>query len=433
METQGEATGTDPTTPLAVVILAAGQGTRMKSRRSKVLHEIAGQPMLAYPLATAEALGAERLIVVIGRDADEVRKRFAGRAEFALQADQRGTGHAVLQAAPKLRDFRGELLVLYGDTPLLRLESLQRMRELKRASGAGLVLLSARVPLPGRVVRDARGQVERIVETTDATPEELEIEEGNTGVYLLDSELLWEALDQVDDDNEQGEIYLTDAVGYAVARGRGVEAMVLEEAEESLGVNNRAELAEAAAVVRRRTAERWLADGVTLVDPANTYIDVEAVLGRDTVVEPGCQISGPSRIGESVHLRAGCVIESSRVGVGADVGPHVYLEPGSEVAPGERVATWPRPDPPPARAARVWAAKKRAAKKKKTAKKKTARKAAKKKTAKKVAGESAGKAGKTGKTGRKSTREAAPRQAAASKKPAPKKTSGRKSARRPRR
>jgi bifunctional UDP-N-acetylglucosamine pyrophosphorylase/glucosamine-1-phosphate N-acetyltransferase len=331
--------------------------------------------MLGYPLAAAEALGAERLIVVIGRDADEVRARFAGRAEFALQAEQRGTGHAVLQTEPKLRDFRGEVLILYGDTPLLRTGSLREMADLKRASGAGLVLLSAPVPLPGRVVRDERGQVERIVEVTDATPDELAIQEGNTGVYLLDADLLWEALDQVDDDNEQGEIYLTDVVAYAVARGRGVEALVLEDAEESLGVNNRAELAQAAAVVRRRTAAHWMAEGVTLVDPANTYIDADAEIGRDTVIDPGCQITGPSRIGEAVRIRAGCVIEASRVGDGADLGPHLHLPPGSRVEAGARLKDAPAPE----RAVRKPAARKKAARKKVAGKKKSAKKKSAKK------------------------------------------------------
>jgi len=334
----GQVPGLPTRRGLAVVILAAGQGTRMRSRRSKVLHEIAGRPMLAYPLAAAERLGGERLVVVVGRDAHEVQECFAGRAEFALQAERRGTGHAVLQAAPKLRDFRGEILILYGDTPLLRTESLEQMIELKRAAEVGLVMLSARAPLPGRVVRDARGQVARIVETTDATPEELAIEEGNTGVYLIDSDLLWEALDQVGDDNEQGEIYLTDVVAYAVSQGRGVEALVLADAEESLGVNDRAELALAAAVVRRRVAARWMVEGVTLVDPETTYIDVDAVIGQDSVLEPGCVVQGASEIGSGVRVRAGCVIEASHVGEGADIGPHLYLAPGSRVAAGTRLA-----------------------------------------------------------------------------------------------
>ncbi len=386
--------------PLAVVILAAGQGTRMKSRRSKVLHEIVGRPMLGHPLAAAEGLEPDRLIVVIGRDADEVRRAFAGRADFAIQAEQRGTGHAVLQTASKLSDFRGDILVMYGDTPLLRTESLAGMRSLKQASGAGLVMLSALAPLPGRVVRDAAGHVERIVEVTDATAGELAIEEGNTGVYLVDSDLLWEGLDQVDDRNEQGEIYLTDVVAYAVSCGRGVEAMLMEDPDESLGVNNRQELAEAARLLRRRLADLWMSEGVTLEDPATTYLDVDVSLGRDVVVESGCRIRGASSIGEGARLRAGCVIEQSEVGAGADLGPHLHLPPGARVAAGSRLTRY-GDDPGVAGARRQAARKRPAARRKAAAKKKTAKrpaakkratrkqaaeqKVAKKKTAKKVA------------------------------------------------
>ncbi len=342
----------DPTNPIeptpsedaprriAVAILAAGQGTRMKSRRSKMLHEVCGRPLLGYPLAVAEALAPERLLVVIGRDADEVRERFAGRAEFVLQSEQKGTGHAVLQTQPKLRDFAGDILVMYGDTPLLRAESVERMAELKRVTGAGVVMLSAMTPLPGRVVRDDRGQVARIVEVTDATPEELAIEEGNTGVYLCDAELLWEALSQADDRNEQGEIYLTDLVRYAVAEGRGVEALVLDDPEESLGVNNRVELAAAADGIRARTAERLMEAGVTLVDPANTYIDVDVEIGPDSLIEPGCVIQGPSVLGSGVHLKPGCHVESSRIDDDVVLGPYAHLRPDTHLMKGVRVGNF---------------------------------------------------------------------------------------------
>ena len=312
---------------LAVVILAAGQGTRMRSARNKVLHEIAGRPLLGYALAAAESLSPSRLAVVVGNDGDEVREAFAGRAAFALQAEPRGTGHAVLQAQDQLTGFRGDVLLLYADVPLLRAETLVRMREHKAASGADLVMLSAYLPLPGRVVRDARGRVERIVETTDATPEELRIPEGNTGVYLVGSELLWKALAQVDDRNAQGEIYLTDVVGYAIAQGHRVETVLMEDAEEALGVNTRAELAQAAALVRRRIGERLMAAGVTLVDPVATYIDADVEIGRDSVVEPGCVIQGRSRLGERVHVKAHSVIESSWIGDDVVIGPSAHIRP----------------------------------------------------------------------------------------------------------
>jgi bifunctional UDP-N-acetylglucosamine pyrophosphorylase/glucosamine-1-phosphate N-acetyltransferase len=325
---------------LAIAILAAGKGTRMKSRRAKVLHEICGRPMLGYSLALAESLKPDRLMVVVGRDADEVQEVFAGRAEFVLQAEQRGTGHAVLQVEPKLRDFRGEVLILYGDTPLLLPETPTRMRELKRATGAGLVLLSAPVKLPGRVVRDQAGQVQRIVEQTDATPEELAIEEGNTGVYLVDSSLLWDSLCQVGDDNHQAEIYLTDVVAYAVREGRGVEALALDGPDESLGVNDRAELAEAARVIRRRTTQRLMAAGVTIVDPEHTYIDVDVEIGRDSLIEPGCVIQGASVLGEGVHLKPCCHIESSRLDDATVVGPSAHLRPGTHLMRGARIGNF---------------------------------------------------------------------------------------------
>ena len=209
---------------LATAILAAGKGTRMKSRRPKVLHEICGRPMLAWSLSVAEALGGERLLAVVGHDAQAVEKAFGGRAEIVVQAEQRGTGDAVLQCRETLTGFQGDVLILYGDTPLLRSETLEQMRSHKAESGAQLVLLSAPVDVPGIVIRDAAGSVARIVEATDATPEQLEITECNTGVYLLDADLLWKLLAQVDDQNAQGEIYLTDIVELAVREGLGVEA-----------------------------------------------------------------------------------------------------------------------------------------------------------------------------------------------------------------
>ena len=316
-----------PGTDLAVVILAAGEGTRMRSDLNKVLHEIGGRPMLGYPLAVAEALDPQHLVVVIGCDGDRVEDRFCGRAKFVVQSERRGTGHAAQQALPVLSGFYGDVLILYGDTPLLRAETIERMRALKAEKRADLVLLTANLALPGRLVRDVSGRVERIVEVTDASPEELTIEEGNTGVYLLDSELLARYLAQLDDRNEQGELYLTDIVSLAVAQGKVVEALLLGDAEEALGVNSRAELAQAAAVIRRRTAERLMAEGVTLVDPDSTYIDTDVEIGRDSRIDPGVVITGPSRLGERVHVKPHCVIESSRLDDDVQLGPSAHLRP----------------------------------------------------------------------------------------------------------
>lgn len=325
---------------LAVTILAAGHGTRMKSARAKVLHEIAGWPMLAYPLAAAETLRPTRLLVVVGSDAGEVREAFRDRVEFVVQSEPRGTGHAVQAAQVALAEFRGDVLILYGDTPLLRAETLHALRAKKAETGSDLVILTSPVPLPGRVVRGPSGRVERIVEEPDATPEELRIREGNTGVYLVDAEFLGKALAQLDDDNAQGEIYLTDVVGYAVSQQRAVEAMLLDDPDESLGVNSRAELAQAIAVVRRRVAERLMAQGVTIVDPGNTYIDVDVAVGRDTVIEPGCVIRGDTTIGERVTLKPHCVIESSAIGDDVTMGPSAHLRPGSRLGRGVRIGNF---------------------------------------------------------------------------------------------
>ncbi|MDX1650046.1 MAG: bifunctional UDP-N-acetylglucosamine diphosphorylase/glucosamine-1-phosphate N-acetyltransferase GlmU, partial [Myxococcota bacterium] len=327
--------------PLAVVVLAAGQGTRMRSSRAKVLHEIAGRPMLAYPIALAEALAPKRLVVVVGRDAEAVQEAFAGRADFVVQAEQRGTGHAVQVALPALEGFAGEVLVLYGDVPLLRRESVARMRQVKAKSGAPLVILTSPEPLPGLVVRGADGRVERILERTDATPEELaSLREGNTGVYLVDHELLAASLSELDTDNEQGELYLTDVVGRARARGLAVEGIRLDDAEEALGVNTRAELARATKVQHRRIAARWMDEGVTFVDPDHAWVDTDAVIGPDSLIEPGVVITGPSRLGRGVHVKAHSVIESSELGDDVVVGPSAHLRPGNRLERGVRIGNF---------------------------------------------------------------------------------------------
>ena len=326
--------------PLAALVLAAGKGTRLKSTRPKVLHEICGRPLLGYSVAAAESLEPTRLVVVVGPESDEVRERFATRVEFAVQAEPRGTGHAVLSCRDVLEGFRGDVLVLYGDTPLLRGATLARMRQARRELGADLVLLSAPVDVPGIVVRDAQGRVARIVEVPDATPAELAIRERNTGVYLLDAELCWKLLARVGDDNAQGEVYLTDIVELAVRDRLRVEAVQLAGPEEALGVNTRAELVQAMDLMRKRIANRWLDAGVTLVDPGATYIDVDVEIGPDTLIEPGCVIQGKSRIGARVHLKAHCTIESSRIGDDVEMGPCAHLRPNCDIGAGARIGNF---------------------------------------------------------------------------------------------
>jgi len=325
---------------LAVLILAAGKGTRMKSSRAKVLHEIAGRPMLGFPLAVAESLGAARLVVVIGRDAELVEDAFRGRARFVLQAEQKGTGHAVLQCRDALQGFRGDVLILYGDTPLLRAQTIHRMQAHRAATGADLVMLTGGMRVPGIVVRGADGRVARVVEATDATAEELRITEFNTGVYLVDQDFLWKALAQVDDRNAQGEIYLTRIVDIGVREGRRIEAIRLEDDDESLGVNTRRELAQAAQVIRRRKNEALMAAGVSFVDPAAAYLDVDVEVGPDSVIEPGCVITGPTRIGARAHVRAHSVIESSELGDDVVIGPMAHLRPGTRLGAKVRVGNF---------------------------------------------------------------------------------------------
>ena len=324
-----------------VIVLAAGQGTRMKSRRAKVLHELCGVSMLGHVLRSARALAPSRLIVVVGKDAEEVEERFAGQAEFVLQAEQRGTGHAVLVAQPTLGEVSGDVLVLYGDTPLLSAETLAKMSAVKRERGADLAVLTAKTRnIPGRVARGPDGRVTRIIEAQDATPEELEIEERNTGVYLFSADLLRDGLASLRPDNAQGELYITDIVAFAVERGLSVEAVEIEDPDECMGINTRAELADATAYLRRRIAQRLMADGVTLIDPASIYVDADVEIGCDSILEPGVVITGASVLGEGVHVKSGCVIEDSQLASDVTIGPSAHLRPGSRLGEGVKIGNY---------------------------------------------------------------------------------------------
>jgi bifunctional UDP-N-acetylglucosamine pyrophosphorylase/glucosamine-1-phosphate N-acetyltransferase len=328
------------TRELAVIILAAGQGTRMNSSRAKVLHEICGRSMLGHVMTSAEELSPRHLIVVVGRDAEQVEEAFSGRAEFVMQAEQLGTGHAVAQALPALDGFSGEVLILYGDTPLLTSETFREMARVKAEKVADLLILTAVGPIPGRVVRDAKGAVERIVEAQDASPEELEIEERNTGVYLVGIDLLREGIANLKTDNAQSELYITDVVAHGIDNGFAIEALLLDDAEQCLGINSRADLARAAEAMRRRINEGHMAGGVTLTDPAQTYIDAGVKIGRDTLIEPGCVIQGKSSLGVGVHVKSHCVIESSRLDDDVVIGPMARLRPNSHLMAGVKIGNF---------------------------------------------------------------------------------------------
>jgi bifunctional UDP-N-acetylglucosamine pyrophosphorylase/glucosamine-1-phosphate N-acetyltransferase len=345
---------------LSVVVLAAGEGKRFRSALAKPLHRAAGRPLLWHVLAAASGLGAERTVVVIGRDADEVRSAVAsfglGQVEFAVQQELRGTGDAVAAALPLLPPG-GEVLVLYGDTPLLTAGTLERLLAAHRASSAQATILTARLPDPrglGRVLRGPDGAVTGVVEERDATPDHLAITEANAGFYVFERRAL-DGLAQLEPDNDQGEYYLPALVPLLLREGARV-ATSDAPADEVLGVNDRAQLAEATAVLRRRTLERLLAAGVTVVDPATTYVDSDVEVGQDTVLEPltfleaGTRIGAGCSIGPNTRLIACTVGDEATVtqavgvqahiGARAAVGPFAYLRPGAELGPGSKVGTY---------------------------------------------------------------------------------------------
>jgi len=337
---------------LAVVILAAGESTRMKSSVPKVLHPLAGRPMVWYSVETATRLSVDRPLLVVGREADAVRRTLGEAVVYVEQAERLGTGHAVLQARPLLAGRSRAVLVCYADMPLLTSDTLARLVDLQQHSGAAIAMLTLLADDPmgfGRVVREADGRVQAIVEEAVATPEQLAIRELNAGVYCFAADWLWSRLPDLSV-SPKGEYYLTDLVAMAVAEGHRVEALVSEDAEELLGINNRVHLARAEAIMRRRINEQWMLAGVTLVDPAATYIEATVELGADTVIYPNtylrgmttvgaeCEI-GPntlvrdSQIGERCVIRAS-VVEEARVEDGVDIGPFSHLRKGAHLGPG---------------------------------------------------------------------------------------------------
>jgi bifunctional UDP-N-acetylglucosamine pyrophosphorylase/glucosamine-1-phosphate N-acetyltransferase len=326
---------------IAAVVLAAGKGTRMKSGRAKVLHEMAGRPLAFFPIRSALALDASPVVVVVGYQAQSVEeaigRQFAGAPiRFALQAEQLGTGHAVLCAEDALRGFDGSVLVLAADVPLLRTQTLQRLVAARQ--GADVALLTCRATDPkgyGRVVRGPDGAVQRIVEEKDASPEERKIAEVNASVYLADARFLFSALHGLGRNNAQGEYYLTDIV----ARGRAVA--VEAEENEVAGVNDRAQLARSASQLRERRNAQLMKEGVTLVDPAVTYVDEGVEVGADTVLEPLVSLRGKTRIGRGVQVGQGCVIVDSEIADGARILPYSHIE-GARVGPDAVVGPFAR-------------------------------------------------------------------------------------------
>ena len=308
------------------IILAAGKSTRMKSALPKVLHEVCGRPMIEYVLDAARAAGVSRIVAVVGHRADLVRSELSRHAdvEFALQSDQQGTGHAVMMCREQLASHHGPVLVLAGDTPLLRSESLTGLLRAQAESDAAAVIgttdTAANQGL-GRIVRDAAGEFDRIVEERDATDEQRRIREINTGCYAFDAQSLISALDRIRPDNNQAEYYLTDCPVVLKRDGRRVVAAKVFDVAEAMGVNTRAQLADVTRAIQQATLARLMASGVSIVAPELTYIDPRAVIGADTVILPFTHIHG-------------------RVEIGADcrVGPHAVLEGNVIIPSGTHVA-----------------------------------------------------------------------------------------------
>jgi bifunctional UDP-N-acetylglucosamine pyrophosphorylase / glucosamine-1-phosphate N-acetyltransferase len=314
--------------PVAI-ILAAGHGKRMKSERAKVLHEVCGQPMIRYVVEAVRGAGANTIIVVVGYGADQVRASLADEPDilFASQERQLGTGDAVRACRPLLEGYQGAVMVLVGDEPLIRPEPLADLLARREGEAAACLLGTAIVPDPtgfGRILRDGAGRFLRIVEERDCSPEERAIREVNPSCYAFELPGLWDALDRLDTGNAQGEYYLTDAPQLLQAMGRRVVALPCLEPDDILGVNTRQHLAQAHAILQDRIQDRLMEEGVSIVDPRNTYIDGRARIGRDSVIYPFSVITGNvtvgigCKVGPFAHLRDGTVLEDG-VQVGAFV------------------------------------------------------------------------------------------------------------------
>ncbi len=343
------------------MILAAGQGTRMKSRLPKVLHRIAGRPMVEYALRSARSVNPATVTLVVGHQADAVRAQLANHEglQFAVQQPQLGTAHALQQAEPVLAGRSGTLILLSGDVPLLSSATLQRLLQTHTAANAAATVVTAMVDRPygyGRIVR-AGGHLARIVEERDASPTERAIKEINSGIYAFDLAPLWESLRSIASKNAQGEFYLTDLVAIYHRRKLPVETLVLESVHETRGINSRSELAEVSKIVRQTKNEELMAAGVTIIDPGTTYIEQDVIVGADTVIHPGVILEGHTRIGAACEIHANvrivdsevadhvtinnfCLIVGTRVADGASVGPFAHLRPDTVVGEGARIGNF---------------------------------------------------------------------------------------------
>ncbi len=327
---------------VAVVVLAAGRGTRMDSDIPKVLHGVAGQPMLSHVLRAASAVGPRRLVVVVGRGMEDAG-RTAGGAATVVQEPPLGTGHAVSRARPALDGFEGDVLVLFGDSPLIEPVTMRRLVDARRdAADPAVVVLGFRpadAGAYGRLVTDGGGALEAIVEARDADDAQRTIGLCNGGAMAVDGAVLFEYLSEVGNDNAKGEYYLTGLVEVARAHGRRCAVVECPE-EETLGVNSRADLAAVEAVLQRRLRAAAMAAGVTMVDPGTVYLSADTAFGRDVAVEPHVFFGPGVAVGDGVRIRAFSHIEGATIAAGADIGPHARLRPGADIGESARIGNF---------------------------------------------------------------------------------------------
>ncbi|WP_244244703.1 bifunctional UDP-N-acetylglucosamine diphosphorylase/glucosamine-1-phosphate N-acetyltransferase GlmU [Marinilactibacillus kalidii] len=328
------------------VILAAGQGTRMKSKLYKVMHPVMGKPMVGHVIDQAQSIGMEKIVTVSGVGAETVQDYLGEKSEYVLQEEQLGTAHAVKQAASLLKDKEGTTLVICGDTPLLTAETLKGLVEFHEEKQAKATVLTALANNPfgyGRVIRTAEEGVTKIVEQKDASESEAKVKEINTGTYCFDNKALFEALEMVKNENVQGEYYLPDVIEILKKQEVLVEAYQLDDMDEALGVNDRVALAQANKVMKERINEKHMRNGVSIIDPSNTYIESDVVIGQDTTIEPGVYLKGATIIGDEAFIGMHSVIVDSKVGnqvtvtssmleessMGdySDIGPNSHLRP----------------------------------------------------------------------------------------------------------
>lgn len=332
------------------VVLAAGQGSRMKSKLYKVLHPVAGKPMVGHVIDQVEATGASEIVTIVGFGAEKVKDYLGNRTNYAIQEEQLGTGHAVIQAETHLKDKEGITLVICGDTPLLTAETLNNLFDYHQEKGAKATILTAHAQNPtgyGRVIRNEQNSVEKIVEQKDANEIEKLVQEVNTGTYCFDNRLLFETLSQVGNDNSQGEYYLPDVIEILKKQNEIVDAYKMGSEHDGLGVNDRVALSEASQLMRERINKRHMQNGVTMIDPTTTYIDSDVRIGSDTIIEANVSLKGNTIIGKDCFIGSHSEIVNSTIGDGvrvtnstvkdsvmeknSNVGPYSHVRPNSHI------------------------------------------------------------------------------------------------------